>query len=189
MHHLKRLPNIDLNSQLSSALQKSISIKNKIFKNYIKKKDITQKNKLHNHYKIYRNLISSLMKKSKQNYYSKYFESNYPNIKNTWKGIKSIISMRSSSSITPTLLTFQNETIDNSKRIANVFDNYIRTIGKKSQAKIKYSHKSYTDYLTNENPNSFFLSPTGKEEIKLILSLLDISKATGPYSISSIKTA
>ena len=90
--------------------------------------------------------------------------------------------MRSSSSITPTLLTFQNETIDNSKRIANVFDNYIRTIGKKSQAKIKYSHKSYTDYLTNENPNSFFLSPTGKEEIKLILSLLDISKATGPYS-------
>ena len=97
--------------------------------------------------------------------------------------------MRSSSSITPTLLTFQNETIDNSKRIANVFDNYVRTIGKKSQAKIKYSHKSYTDYLTNENPNSFFLSPTGKEEIKLILSLLDISKATGPYSISSIKTA
>ena len=83
MHHLKRLPNIDSNSQLSSALQKSISIKNKIFKNYIKKKDINQKNKLHNNYKIYRNLISSLMKKSKQNYYSKYFESNYPNIKNT----------------------------------------------------------------------------------------------------------
>ena len=52
------------------------------------------------------------------------FESNLTNIKNTWKGIKSIISMRSSSLITLTLLTFQNETIDNLKRIANIFNNY-----------------------------------------------------------------
>ena len=37
--------------------------------------------------------------------------------------------------------------------------------------------------LTNEIPNSLFLSPTDNEEIKLILSSLDISKATGPYGI------
>ena len=91
--------------------------------------------------------------------------------------------MRSSSSITSTLLTFQNDTIDNPKRIANIFSSYFSTISKKTQAKIKYPYKNYTDYLTNENPNSFFLSPTDKEEIKLILSSLDISKATGPYSI------
>ena len=77
------------------------------------------------------------MKRSKQNYYSKYFESNLTNIKNTWKGIKSIISMRRSSSINPTLLTFQNETIDNPKRTANIFNNYFSTIGKKTHAKIK----------------------------------------------------
>ena len=46
------------------ALQNSISNKN-IFKNYIKKKDITQKNELHNNCKIYRNPISALMKRSK----------------------------------------------------------------------------------------------------------------------------
>ena len=51
---------------ITPALQKSIFIKNKIFKNYIKKKDITQKNELHNKYKISRNLISTLMKRSKQ---------------------------------------------------------------------------------------------------------------------------
>ena len=168
---------------IAPALQKSISIKNKTFKNYIKKKDQTQKNEPHNNHKIYRNLISALMKRSKQNYYTKYFENNLTSIKNTWKYIKSIISMRSSSSITPTLLTFQNETIDNPKRIANIFNNYFSTIGKKNQAKIKYSHKNYTDYLTNENSNSFFLSPTDKEEIKLIISSVDISKATGRYSI------
>ena len=55
------------------------------------------------------------MKRSKQNHYSKYFESNLTSIKNSWKGIKIIISMRSSPTITQTLLTFQNETVDNPK--------------------------------------------------------------------------
>ena len=87
-------------------------------------KDISQKNELHTNYKICRNLISSFMKRSKQNYYSKHFEG-------TWKGIKSIISMRSSPLITPTLFTFQNETIDNPKRIANIFKKYFNTISKR----------------------------------------------------------
>ena len=55
-----------------------------------------------------------------------------------------------------------------------------------TQAKIKHSHKKYTDYLTNENLDTFFLSPTKKEEIIfIILSSLDINKSSGPYSIPS----
>ena len=71
--------------------------------------------------------------------------------------------MRSSSSITSTLLTFQNETIDNPKRIANIFNNYFSTIGEKTQANIKYSHKNIIDYHTNKDPNSFFLSSADKK--------------------------
>ena len=95
--------------------------------------------------------------------------------------------MKSSLSITPTLLTFQNETIDNSKRIADIKTNtlvlsakYFSIIG--NQAKMKYSPKNYTDYITNENSNSFFSSPTEKEEIKVILLSLDITEAAAPYS-------
>ena len=170
---------------ITMALQKSISIKNKLFSDYINKKDLSQKTELHIKYKSYRNMLSTLMKKSKQNYFTKFFENNLKNLKNTWKGIKSIISMKSSFSNTPTLLTFQNENIDNPERIANIFNNYFSTIGEKTQAKIKHSHKKYTDYLSNENPDTFFLSPTNKEEIKFILSSLDINKSIGPYSIPS----
>ena len=165
------------------ALEKSISIKNKLFSDFINKKDLTQKTELHIKYKSYRNMLPTLMKKSKQNYFTKFFENNLKNLKNTWKGIKSIISMKSSFSNTPTLLTFQNENIDNPERIANIFNNYFSTIGEKTQAKIKQLHKKYTDYLTNENSDTFFPSPTDKEEIKFILSSLDINKSTGPYSI------
>ena len=128
-------------------------------------------------------MLSILLKKSKQNYFTRFFENNLKNLKNTWKGIKSIISKKSPFSNSLTLLTFQNENIDNPERIANIFNNYFSTIGEKIQAKIKHSRKKYTDYLTNENPDMFFLSPADKEEIKFILSSLDIDKSTGSYSI------
>ena len=59
------------------------------------KKDPILKAEFHTNYKKYRNLLSTLMKKSKQAYYDKYFERNWNNIKNTWKGIKSLISLKS----------------------------------------------------------------------------------------------
>ena len=80
--------------------------------------------------------------------------------------------MKSYFSISPILLTYQKDNIDNPGRIANIFNNYFSTIGEKTKAKIKYSHKNYTDYLTNENHDSFSLSPTNKEEIKIIFSSL-----------------
>ena len=45
--------------------------------------------------------------------------------------------------------------------------------------------KKYNDYLSNQNPDTFFLSPTNKEEIKFNLFSLDINKSTGPYIIPS----
>ena len=129
-------------------------------------------------------MLSALVKKVNETISPIFFENNLKNIKNIWKGIKIIISMKSSFSNSPTLLTFQNANIDNVERIANIFNNF-STIGEKAQAKIKHSHKKCNDYLSNENLDTFFLSLTNKEEIKFILSSLAINKSTGPYSIPS----
>ena len=63
--------------------QKSIFLKNKLLINFINKKDPILKEQFHSNYKKYKNLLSTLMKKSKQAYYDKYFERNWNNIKNT----------------------------------------------------------------------------------------------------------
>ena len=68
---------------ITLGLQKSISVKYKLLTNFINKKDPILKEKFHTNYKKYRNLLSTLMKKSKQAYYDKYFERNWNNIKNT----------------------------------------------------------------------------------------------------------
>ena len=48
---------------ITMALQKSISIKNKLFSDYINKKDLSQKTGLRIKYKSYGNMLSTLMKK------------------------------------------------------------------------------------------------------------------------------
>ena len=45
------------------------------------------------------------MKKSQQAYYDRYFERNWNNVKNKWKGIKSLISIKTVASSTPTALS------------------------------------------------------------------------------------
>ena len=61
---------------ITLGLQKSISVKNKLLVNFINKKYSILKEEFHTNYKKYRNLLSTLMKRSKQAYYDKYFEAN-----------------------------------------------------------------------------------------------------------------
>ena len=77
--------------------------------------------------------------------------------------------MKISSSYSPVLLTYKINKIDNPEKTANIFNSYFRTIAEKTQAKIKHSNKSATN----------------KEEIKIILSCLDINKSTRTYSFPS----
>ena len=169
---------------ITLGLQKSISAKKKLLKNFINKKDPVLKEEFHTKYKIYRNLLSTLMKKSKQAYYEKYFERNWNNIKNTWKGIKSLINLKTATSSVPTVLSLDNvDTITNPYDIANTFNNYFASIAETTKKSIKYSHKHFSGYLSNESSTTIFLQPTDKEEITNIISSLNSNKASGPNSI------
>ena len=54
------------------------------------------------------------MKKSQQASHDKYFEKNWNNIENTWKGIKSLISVKTKASSAPFVLSYENgDTITN----------------------------------------------------------------------------
>ena len=162
-------------------------MKNKLLTNFINKKDPILKEEFHSNCKEYRNLLSTVMKKSKQDYYDKYFEINWNNIKNTWKGIKSVISLNTVASSAPTVLSLDNgDTITNPYDIANTFNNYFASIAETTKKSIKYSHKHFSDYLSNESISTLFLQPTDREEIVNIISSLNSNKASDPNSIPYI---
>ena len=146
--------------------------------------------------------------KSKQAYYDKYFERNWNDIKNTWEGIKSLISLKTvassvltvlslysegikslislktvASSVPTVLSLYSGDTINNPYDIANTFNNYFASTAETTKKSIKYSHKYFSDYLSNESISTLFLQPTDREEIVNIISSLNSNKASGPNSI------
>ena len=64
------------NPWIAPALQKSISFKNNLIKQFITAKDPQIKEKYHKEYKDYRNQLSTILKQSKTNYFNHYFDSN-----------------------------------------------------------------------------------------------------------------
>ena len=100
-------------------------------------------------YKNHRNLLSTLLKKSKENYYKKYFESNLNNAKIIWKGIKSNIALKSITSSVPRTIIQGENLITNPYDIANIFNNYFPSVADIAKENIKYSHKHFSDHLNN----------------------------------------
>ena len=99
------------------------SILEKILKKFINKKDPQIKAVFHEQYKTYRNLLYTLMKQSKQIYYTNYFENNWNNNKSTWKEIKTIISIKNIRNTMPNSIEINNRTITSSTAMSNVCNN------------------------------------------------------------------
>ena len=109
-------------------------------KKFINKKGPQIKAEYHEKYKKYRNLLSPLLKESKQIYYTKYFERNWNNIRNTWKGIKTIILIKNITTTVPHSIEFNSRTITDPTTMSNVFNNYFIPIAERRQNQISNFH-------------------------------------------------
>ena len=117
------------------------------------------------------------------NFYNHYFKTNLSNIKNTWKGIKPILNINNTHSNIPKILVSNDTKNAEPIEIANIFNNFFKSIATKTKESIKCSQKHFSNFLKNRSDDSFFLSPIDKYEIINIISSRDPSKSTGPNSI------
>ena len=163
---------------ITPALQKSISIKNALFKRYIELKSTTKKNEVHQQCKYYRSLLSTFMKKSKQNYYEQFFKNNLNKFKNIWKNVRSLIAAKHSSAS-----NMHGAEVTTPMRITNVFNDYFSSVAEKAKVNIKFSNKSFQSFLHNPNEESLLATPTYAHEVNLIISSLNSDKSIGPNSL------
>ena len=111
---------------ITPALQNTISIKNNSLLKFITAKDYQVKERYQKEYKDYQvkkryqkeykdyiNMLSTILKQSKTNYYNHYFKNNRNRIKNTWKGLKSILYIKNISPEIPKTLTVDDTNISN----------------------------------------------------------------------------
>ena len=168
---------------ISKQISQKIAVRDHLLKKLIQAKDPNIKKEYETEYKRVRNQIINEIKVSKKNYYQNFLTNNTNNMKNTWKGIKSIISLKSARKSQPTSLLVNNTLITDPKKIANTFNKYFSSVGSSLQNKIHHHGKDFKHYLQNSNQHSFFVKPTNQIEVCNQIIALATNKAEGPTSI------
>ena len=74
-------------------------------------------------------------------------------------------------------------TITDQKHIAEHFNNFFTSTGKKLQKNIWPTKKHFLSFLKNPNNLTFFITPTTVEEVNDLISDLKASKSIGPSSL------
>ena len=105
-------------------------------------------------------------------------------MKNTWKGIKNLTSLKNVSHSSPSSISYNNKTVTSPFKIANGFSYYFSNVALNIQSSVKYSAKKLHEFLPSLSIKSFFfLSPTDKNETGSIIFALDSQKVSGTNSI------
>ena len=94
---------------ITKGLLVSMKIRDDLSKRRAREKKPQLKSRLTNQYKRYRNLIVTLLKMSKKNYYTSFFLLNQGNVKKTWDGIRTLINVSKKKISSPTKLVYNNE--------------------------------------------------------------------------------
>ena len=103
---------------ITQGLQNSIKKKNNMYSKFLKCKSKIRKEFHHNSYKNNRNLLSTLVKRTKEKYFTNFFNENIKDIKKTWKDIKTLVSMKQKNNDTPSLITKDEKYISDPVSIA-----------------------------------------------------------------------
>ena len=162
----------------------SIEKRDNLFKSFKKEKNAISRSFIENNYKKYRNMITTLCRRSKENYYSKYFKDNFSNIKKIWEGIKSIISTKSNSNHVPTCLEINNNIVTDPMCISNTFNDYFSSVADEIKKSIPKLNKHFSSFLKTPVADSIFLSATNPEEVLKCISGLNLNKILGSFQFS-----
>ena len=161
-----------------------IKNKNKTFKQFVKCKDVNQKNIIHESYKRIKNEITFLIRNNKKKYYDDYFTKHKRDLKKTWQGIKDIINIKNKNIDQPTCIIHDNINITDPEQIANNFNEFYTSIADNILNKRKYEgNRHFNDFLQIPSFNTMFLYECDEVEIQSLIRSLHPRKAYGPNSI------
>ena len=100
-------------------------MKSKILTKLTKLKKSTVINEAQTKSKHFRIMLATLLKRSKHTYFLSLFQNHTNSLKNTWEGIKRIISLKDYISTVPSTIIENNMSSTNPKDIADGFHNYV----------------------------------------------------------------
>ena len=94
---LQKVSNVEhkrkFNPWITSAIRSHVRRRDKLLRNHINAKTPSIKLSLYDDYKVERNNVVELTRKSKLSFYKSYFTANSKNLRKVWQGIKNLINI------------------------------------------------------------------------------------------------
>ena len=104
----------------------------------------------------------------------------------TWQGIREIINIsKKGNKVRNCIQNVNNMTINSPKEIAEKFNKHFTSIIKNIEKKLIKPNCDFSKRLKSPKKDSFFITPTTKEEVTSSIKTLKNSKSTGPSSIQT----
>ena len=110
--------------------------------------------------------MTKLKRESKITYYNNFFEINKNKSSIIWKGIRSLVNIRSSSKKIISLIDENGSKIIIPQSISTHFNKYFASVGANIEKKIPKTNKNFRDYLGDIHiDKAFFLTACSSNEI------------------------
>lgn len=166
-----------------------IHIKNNYLKLKLKFPNIKYAN---DQYKFYKNKVTNCLRNEKRKYLNKFFMDNLNDPKNTWKQIKSLLYNKSATKDLPCEMLVENDLqITNRKIIVNYLNKYYSAAVIDIPNATNSVHNNHPDSSFDIQQeaeiilNNFVCPEVTNDEILLIISNLNNSKAVDIYGLSN----
>ncbi|MES9881523.1 MAG: reverse transcriptase family protein [Sedimenticola sp.] len=133
-------------------------------------------------YKLYRNKVIGLIKKSKKAQYTAIINENNNKPSSVWKLFKEVGASKRNTSSTIFALNVDGKTIESPEEIANEFNKFFVTIASKVKEPIKKSNfKKLNAFCNDRIPQDicFNIPEITNTQVEKYLKAIDVSKATG----------
>ena len=172
---------LELKPWITKGILTSTRVKSKLYRLFKK----TKKSQYYHKFKFYRDTINSLIRKSKKQYYKKYFAEHTNNLKKTWTGINNVLHRQSKLKVSDIFLNVNGSLFTDQNIVVDKMNNYFINVAEKLAEKIPKPDSEFQDYLKNPNEHSIYLSEVESHEIDEIIQGLGSNKSGDIYGNTS----
>lgn len=165
---------------MTNAILTSVNRKNEIFRKICKQPNNLE---MQQTYKLYKNKLTALIKKTKQNYYENLINGYQYNSKQLWKVVQDITKTKKMNNEITLLTNAADQKITELKEIANEFNDTFSNMGKKLAQNIKLDKNIPFEQF--RSLKSFVMLDTDYQEINSIINELKNNKSPGCDGLKS----
>ena len=156
---------------ISPSILCSINRKNKLYKKFIRKRNIANEN----NYKQYRNILTNIIREARRSYFQMEFQKSNGNGKKTWTLLREVLNSSKQTTKLPNSFTTDDGECLTNEKVANGFNDFFASIAQHLENNMPASDHNPINYLVRPDIPLYDRDiVTSESEIETIITNLNV---------------